>query len=209
MNITASRWVELKERFSLAWKIIFGTDGYLVDHAKVELSDHLSSSCPMNRELAGGLINVVRTFETNDYSGFISSYSITALKPLLAFKPLGALTGEPSEWMVIYNSVNEDNSLKTVMYQNRRCSHVFKEVTGDEVIQYDAEGVIFQESNGSCFTSAASRTAITFPYVPTRTYVDVPDNYTHDQLLELAAKARHHEVITTHAERDGQLILSH
>jgi hypothetical protein len=64
------------------------------------------------------------------------------------------------------------------MFQNKRCSHVFKQADRFDGQAYDIDGIIFydwytdEEGNKSksYFTSADSRVPVTFPYVPTREY---------------------------------------
>jgi hypothetical protein len=79
---------------------------------------------------------------------------------LASFEPLVPLTGKDFEW----NEVSEG------MWQNNRCSHVFK---GPDGKAYDINGKIFREPNGSCYTNIDSRVFIDFPYTPKREYVDV------------------------------------
>ena len=69
------------------------------------------------------------------------------------------MTGAPEEWVKVGPGV----------FQNRRCSHVFKE----DGRTYDSEGRGFREPDGTCYTSFESRVPIEFPYTPERTYVDV------------------------------------
>lgn len=57
------------------------------------------------------------------------------------------------------------------VFQNRRCSRVFKDAAGSA---YDINGKVFVEPNGVGFTSSDSRVPVTFPYVPATEYVNVP-----------------------------------
>jgi hypothetical protein len=87
---------------------------------------------------------------------------------LASFKPIAPLTGEEWEW----NDVAEQSG--GTLWQNKRCSHVFKDDNG----AYDSEGIIFyevlQDENGqdykSYFTSIDSRVPVKFPYTPERQY---------------------------------------
>ena len=103
---------------------------------------------------------MVEVFAEEGHSGSSAGYAIGLLEKLLRFEPLQPLTGEDSEWFDHGDGV----------FQNTRCSHVFKE-NGEA---YDIDGIIFREPDGSCFTNFKSRVPVTFPYVPKREYVDVP-----------------------------------
>ena len=105
------------------------------------------------------LLQLVLVFSSQGHSGFNAGYAISTLSKLLNFELLRPLTGEDSEW----------NEVGTGVWQNNRCSHVFKDDTG----VYDIDGRIFREPNGSCFTSRKSRVYIEFPYTPKREYIDV------------------------------------
>lgn len=82
---------------------------------------------------------------------------------LANFEPLSPLTGEDSEWTEIADGV----------FQNKRCSHVFKQHDRFGGQAYDIDGKVFREPNGNCYTSIDSFVPITFPYVPQTIYVDV------------------------------------
>jgi hypothetical protein len=85
------------------------------------------------------------------------------------------LTGEDWEWSDVRH--NSDGSIH---YQNKRCSHVFKDETG----AYDINGKVFYEwytdENGekfkSHYTSRDSRVPVTFPYIPTTVYEEYIEN---------------------------------
>jgi hypothetical protein len=82
---------------------------------------------------------------------------------LLAYEPLGPLTGEPDEW----------NEVGPGVFQNNRCSHVFKDASQFDGQAYDLNAVVFREPNGACFINRDSRKVVTFPYTPKTVYVDV------------------------------------
>ena len=110
--------------------------------------------------LGDAVMRMVEQFAEEGHSGFSASQAIKIFQRVASFEPLTPLTGEDDEWTEVADG----------LLQNRRCSHVFKE-NGEA---YDSEGRIFREPDGVCFTSGDSRVPITFPYTPTRTYVDVP-----------------------------------
>jgi len=104
---------------------------------------------------------MIREFCREGHSGGSAPFGIGIFKKLASYEPLTPLTGADDEW----NKVGE------AVYQNKRCSHVFKNSFGGAA--YDGEGKIFREPNGVCFTSQDSRVFIEFPYTPKREYVDV------------------------------------
>lgn len=139
----------------------------LVDFAKQELrllrGDN-AEACEMQDAMEAHIIKMVETFADEGHSGFSASYATSILQRLLRFEPLGPLTGERDEW----TTLDYDADMAA---QNKRCSHVFKRADGTA---YDSEALIFRDPDGSCFTNRESRRDITFPYTPTREYVDRP-----------------------------------
>lgn len=110
--------------------------------------------------LGEAVMKMIDVFADEGHSGMSASVAISAFEKVARFEPLTPLTGEDDEWFEVTDG----------MFQNRRCSHVFKE-NGQA---YDIEGRIFREPSGACFTSRESRVPVTFPYVPKREYVDRP-----------------------------------
>ena len=143
-----------KEKLCAA--IMAEVPGNLYAHAVRELPEAKDEMQQLMNEC---LLQMVLVFSSQGHSGFSSGYAISALTKLLAFEPLRPLTGEDSEW----------NEIGTGVWQNNRCSHVFKDDTG----VYDSNGRIFREPNGLCFTGRKSRVYIEFPYTPKREYIDV------------------------------------
>lgn len=179
-----TKFTQLRERARLAWSILRGRDGNLVAHAQRELASSLAlPSSDIGHWMARHLVNMTRVFSAEGHSGFSASYAIAQIKPLLSFEPLGPLTGEPGEWNEIYEIDGRKVS------QNRRCGHVFREVSPEAVDTYDSIGVIFREPNGACFTSFYSRVPVVFPYTPKRVYADVPFDATDEQKAEAARLA--------------------
>ena len=113
-----------------------------------------------NRWIQENVLTLLAVLGTQGHSGGSIGYCVGMFKKLGLFEPLAPLTGEAHEW----NEVDDD------MWQNRRCSHVFKGADGHA---YDSEGRIFRAPNGSTYTSRDSRVFVKFPYVPVREYVDV------------------------------------
>lgn len=136
-------------------------DSNIVGHIKREMPE---SDEPMQAMMRSHLIRMGQLFSIEGHSGFSAGYAISALEKLLKFEPLGPLTGEDSEW-------SECDCGPEMKWQNKRCGHVFKRADGSA---YDSEARIFREPDGICFTGKGSCVEVTFPYTPTREYVDVP-----------------------------------
>lgn len=113
-----------------------------------------------NKWMQENVLELIRVFSKQGHSGFSAPHCISMFKTLAMFEPLVPLQGTDDEW----------NEIGDGCWQNNRCSHVFKDADGRS---YDIEGRIFRESNGSCYQNKDSQVYVTFPYTPTREYVDV------------------------------------
>lgn len=107
------------------------------------------------------VMNMVKLFAEEGHSGMSAGIAIQLFQKVANFEPLMPLTGEDDEWEEVGPKV----------WQNKRCSTVFKEEDGRA---YNIEGRIFRDPDGACFTNRDSRVYVTFPYTPTREYVDRP-----------------------------------
>jgi hypothetical protein len=122
----------------------------------------------MNGMMRKHILHMIEEFAAEGHSGFSASYAIQCLEKLLRFEPLSPLMGTDDEW----TDVAEYNG--SPMWQNKRCSRVFKDETG----AYDIDGKVFWEWHTdekgekykTHFTSRDSRVYVTFPYVPTTVY---------------------------------------
>lgn len=144
----------------------------LVKHAEMEflaagwMNEYGEYDDEMQEMICDNILELLRVFSDQGHSGSTAPYAVNIFKKLAMFEPLVPLTGEDWEW----NKIGEN------YYQNKRCSHVFKEGDG----AYDIEGRIFWEwftdENGESYkayyTSNGSRVPVTFPYTPTREYVE-------------------------------------
>lgn len=142
----------------------------LVAYAKAELDRIYDGKEPDNdydRAGRDAVLELVETFAKQGHSGFSAGWTLSAAKRLMAYEPLSPLTGDDAEWM----DVGEMNG--SPMWQNKRCSRVFKE---DDGLAYDIEGRVFVEPSGTSFTGRGSRVFVTFPYVPTTVYIDVGED---------------------------------
>jgi len=151
------------ERLSLCWRILREKPSSLTRHADMELP-HIGTD-EMGSQMAANLRELVLVFCTQGHSGFSAAYAAENLGKLLKYEPLTPLTGEPDEWDEVGPGV----------FQNRRCSRVFKQADRFDGQAYDLDGKVFREPSGVCFTSADSLTPITFPYWPKTEYVNVPE----------------------------------
>ena len=109
-------------------------------------------------------MELVQAFADQGHSGASAALILHILSKVLAYEPLSPLTGEDDEWVDI--SVE----MGTPMWQNKRCSRVFKYGDGSA---YDTKGKVFVEPTGAAFTSSESRVLVTFPYTPKREYVNL------------------------------------
>lgn len=135
----------------------------ILEHAKVELElikmTPSTTTEEINLEMYNCIMNLLKVFSDQGHSGFSASYCINTFKQLAMFELLSPLTGKDDEWIEVGNNT----------YQNKRCSHVFKDETG----AYDIDGRFFVGKDGSCFTSHESKVFIEFPYTPRSEYVEV------------------------------------
>lgn len=121
----------------------------------------------MQKAICDHVLRLLDEFNDEGHSGTTAPYAINLFKQLASFEPLVPLTGEDWEW----------NEVEEGVFQNKRCSHVFKKASMFNGQAYDLDGKIFREPNGVCYTNRDSCVPVTFPYTPTSEYVDVaPDS---------------------------------
>ena len=131
----------------------------------------------MQEAICDHVLKMLEVFSDEGHSGTSAPYAINLFKQLAMFEPVVPLTGEDWEW----------NETARGVFQNKRCSHVFKDEDGRA---YDIQGKVFYEwcerpldedEDGypgtkrfkSSYTSRDSRVYVTFPYTPTTEYVEV------------------------------------
>lgn len=134
--------------------------GNLVEFAKHELALANVGDSLYGDMLPEAVLEIVKVFEEQGHSGMSAGIVTQLVEKLMRFEPLTPLTGGDDEW----------TEVSPGCFQNKRCSHVFKE-NGEA---YDINGRIFREPGGSCFTNRDSRVPVTFPYTPKHEYVDIP-----------------------------------
>lgn len=157
-------WWYLRDKFSKK------RESNLVAHAKREFL--AIGYVPLDKEQEDGpnkwiqeaVLELLTVFSKQGHSGFSAPYCINTFKALAMFEPLCPLTGDDSEW----------NEVGDGMFQNNRCSHVFKDKDRFDGQAYDIQGKVFVEENdGGSYTGMGSHVPITFPYTPVTEYVNV------------------------------------
>jgi len=143
------------------------------------LDEHGNFKDEMQEMMCHHVLKLLGVFDEEGHSGSSAPYAINLFSKLAKFEPIVPLTGEDWEW----NEVSDNT------YQNKRCSHVFKE-NGEA---YDIDGKVFYDwvtrelepdEDGypgitrfkSYFTCRESRVPVTFPYTPTTQYVERVDD---------------------------------
>jgi hypothetical protein len=145
-------------------------DSGLIRHAKRELK--ALGYIPLEEEQEDGpnkwiqknILELLRVFAKQGHSGGSAPYCISMFKSLASFEPLAPLQGTDDEW---------NETLEDELWQNNRCSHVFKDKNG----AYDIDGVVFIDQHGNGYTNSDSKVPVSFPYTPHTEYVHiaVPD----------------------------------
>ena len=146
----------------------------LVNHAYMEfkaakwISEDGEWCDEMQEQICKNLIQLLELFSSHQNSGTSAPYAIDLFTKLAKYEPLVPLTGEDWEWVHVGEQTGK-------LYQNKRCSHVFKDDDG----AYDIQGIVWYdwitdketgEKFKSHFTSRESRVKIEFPYTPKTEY---------------------------------------
>lgn len=107
------------------------------------------------------VLKMIRDFAEEGHSGMSASIAVGLFRKLANWEPLTPLTGDDDEWTEVHDG----------MFQNKRCSRVFK---GRDGRAYDIDARVFRDPDGVTYTSRDSRVYVTFPYTPSTEIVDVP-----------------------------------
>ena len=136
------------------------TGRFALKHARTELerAGMFKADSDYGGMLGPAIMKMCEVFASEGHSGGSAAISAQIFNLLAKYEPLTPLTGEADEW----NEIGEG------VFQNRRCSRVFKE-NGEA---YDINGKVFREPNGASYTSRESRVPVTFPYTPRTEFVD-------------------------------------
>lgn len=133
----------------------------LIDHARIELAAAGYKVEPgrpaIEKMIVEDVLELLEVFAKQGHSGSSAPMIVGLFRKLALFEPLTPLTGKPEEWVEV-----ADN-----LWQNNRCSHVFKDKGG----AWDIEGIIFEDQDGCRYTNRNSRVPVTFPYIPQRQYI--------------------------------------
>jgi hypothetical protein len=112
-----------------------------------------------NKWIVENIMELLEVFAKQGHSGSSAPFAIKYFTKLAHFEPLVPLTGKDDEWMEVGTNV----------WQNIRCSHVFKD--SKDGVAYDIDGKVFIDPDGTSWTNFKSRVPVTFPYVPKTKYV--------------------------------------
>lgn len=171
------RCTEALKEAAYRLKMVKRPKGHTLRHAEREFA--AAGYTPLDQPQENGpdkwiqenVLELLETFSQQGHSGLSAPYCVEMFRKLARLEPLVPLSGEAAEW----------NEVSDGVWQNNRCSHVFKEADGRA---YDINGRIFRESSGCCYTSRDSRVYVTFPYTPKREYVDVDGSRAHNETRE-------------------------
>lgn len=123
----------------------------------------------MQELICNHVMKLLDVFADEGHSGSSAPYAIDLFKKLAEFEPLVPLTGEDWEWHECSDGV----------FQNKRCSHVFKQANRFNGQAYDIYAVVFYdwftdtetgEKSKRYFTCSDSQQPIEFPYTPSKEY---------------------------------------
>lgn len=122
----------------------------------------------MQEMICKHVLKLLEVFDGEGHSGSSAPYAIDLFKKLAMFEPVAPLTGEDWEW----------DEVSAGVFQNKRCSRVFKQADRFDGQAYDIDGIIFYDwytdeegkKHKSFFTNRDSFVPITFPYTPTKEY---------------------------------------
>lgn len=137
----------------------------LLDFAKNELNlaGVGSPEADYGGALNGAVLELIEVFCEQGHSGGSAPMVRSMFNKLADWKPLTPLTGADTEW----------NEVGTGVYQNNRCSSVFK---NPELGAYDIDAFVLTDEDGCRYTSFASREPVTFPYTPKTTVLNFEES---------------------------------
>ena len=127
----------------------------LYDFAERELA--MFPKDDMQQEMNRGVLKIVADFSDQGHSGFSASYALGMIRRLLAFLPMKPLTGADGEWNGPLNSKGGQ------IYQNKRCSRVFKDADGSA---HDIEARVVSYDGGETWHYPKQWKKVAFPYTP-------------------------------------------
>jgi hypothetical protein len=137
----------------------------------------------MQQAICEHVLKLIDVFADEGHSGSSAPYAVNLFSKLAMFEPVAPLTGEDWEWMEVGEGV----------FQNKRCSRVFKQADRFDGQAYDINGIVFfdwherelyEDEEGypgttrfkTHFTSRESMVPVVFPYTPVTVYQEsVPE----------------------------------
>lgn len=145
------------------------------------LDDNGAFKDEMQGMICQHVIKLLDVFDGEGHSGTSAPYTINLFSTLAKFEPIVPLQGADDEWNEVGNG----------MFQNNRCSHVFKQPDRFNGQAYDIQAIVFYDwyerpldpdeegypgtyRGKSHFTSSDSCQPITFPYTPKTEYRERP-----------------------------------
>lgn len=133
----------------------------LAEHARRELTSAgwFKKDVLYDGMVGTAVMELIDLFAKQGHSGMSAQIVLSLFNTVGSFKPIGPLTGADDEWIEVGDG----------LYQNIRCSRVFKE----NGVAYDSEGKVFKELSGAHYTNKESRVPVTFPYYPKTEIVKV------------------------------------
>ena len=137
----------------------------LVDYAKEELrrAGLFDKDSDYGGMLGDAVMKMIKLFDEENHSGASASRAIALFSRLAKFEPLTPLTGNNDEW----------NKAGSNLWQNKRCSSVFRERVDGAWRAYNIDGIVWRDPEGRCYTNRESCVDVTFPYMPATKFVDV------------------------------------
>lgn len=168
LRYRVKRWREVIANKIVRLGLRLVPDDNLIRHAREELrrAGLFDKDSSYGGMLGHSTINLMKLFALEGHSGFSAGMQTSIFDKVSRFEPLTPLTGADDEWF------DHGPATGGARYQNKRCSHVFKDEAGNA---YDSHGKVFRERNGATYSSRDSRVRVMFPYTPTTEVVDVPE----------------------------------
>jgi hypothetical protein len=133
------------------------------------IDDDFNYKDEMQEAICKHVLDLLLVFSNEGHSGSSAPYAVDLFKKLAMFEPVVPLTGEDWEWHEASEGV----------FQNKRCSHVFKQADRFNGQAYDIDGIIFYdwytdketgEKYKSYYGCSDSVVPIMFPYTPKKEY---------------------------------------
>lgn len=160
----------------------------LNQHAKLELemAGFFDKDSDYGGMLGDAVMELIEVFSKQGHSGASATMVASLFNKLAKYEPLQPITGKDEEWSDVTRLLDGAE-----MYQNKRCSALFKE--GKNGTPYYIDAIVKKDQNGVCWTGNAwlndedyksgdrskmigSKCHIKeFPFTPKTFYIDVKD----------------------------------